>query len=137
MLEQGTLVTTDRFEATKPGEHFINDRCFGEDFAEWLRERLTPQVTSASEPIQEDWGWVLLAELEGSCFTITIAVLDEWIGHVPSQWRVGVAYERSQNFRRLFRKAPLEQFNAMVSRVAGILESEPGMVVGPEGSPGV
>ena len=63
---QSVFVTADLFEATTPGENFINDRCFGEDFAEWLGERLLPSVSPVSEPIQEDWGWVLLVEFQGS-----------------------------------------------------------------------
>src|SRR5512133_3357284 len=105
MLEEGTFVTTARFEATTPGDHFINDRCVGEDFAHWLRAKLLPKVTSVSEPIQEDWGVVLRTDFRGSSYTITIGVMDEWIGRVPSQWRVGVSYEKSQNLRRLFSKA--------------------------------
>ena len=137
MVEQGIFVTTDLFEATTPGENFINDRCFGEDFAEWLGERLLPSVSSVSEPIQEDWGWVLLVEFQGSCFTLTIGIMEEWIAHIPSQWQIGVVWERTQNLRRLFGRPPVEQLGTLVGLVRQILESEPQMRVGPESSPGV
>jgi hypothetical protein len=35
IIELGFTLRTDLFEATTPGPDFINDRCFGEDFAIW------------------------------------------------------------------------------------------------------
>jgi hypothetical protein len=132
MLDRGIFVTTAQFEASTPQEHFINERCFGEDFAEWLRIRLTPLTTSVSEPIQEDWGWALVAEYEGSHFTIAIGVMDDAIGTVPAQWRVGVSYERWQNLRALFRRPPQASFDALADVVFDILHAEPEMKVEPE-----
>ena len=75
MIERATFVTTDMFEATTPGEHFINPRCFGEDFASYLRDRLGTEQISASAPIQEDYGWVLLLGKPPRQFTLALGIL--------------------------------------------------------------
>jgi hypothetical protein len=111
---------TDLFEATTPGSHFINDRCFGEDFAIWLSERLQLHGLRPSAPIQEDFGWVLLIPFQGRTFTLSIGIMDDSIGQVPSEWRVDVAFEKPLNgVRSWFRAAP----SAELAHLAEILES--------------
>jgi hypothetical protein len=130
MLEEGVFVTTDLFEVTTPGKHFINPRCFGEDFAAWLRTRLTAWGTDSSQPIQEDWGWVLLVKHRGHTFTVAIGVMDESIGMVPAEWRVGLSYEKLLNgIRGWFRAAPTEAFSELFQRLWSILSAEPRFTV--------
>ena len=57
MLDCSFTVRTDAFESRDPKPDFINERCFGEDFAGWLRARFVELGDTVSEPIQEDWGW--------------------------------------------------------------------------------
>jgi hypothetical protein len=103
-----------------PGPHFINERCFGEDFAIWLSERLQILGLRPSEPIQEDFGWVLLIPFQGRTFTLSIGIMDDSIGRVPSEWRVDVAFEKPLNgVRSWFRGAP----SAELAQLAGILEN--------------
>jgi hypothetical protein len=119
MVERSFTLLTDLFEATTPGPHFINERCFGEDFAIWLRERLQIRGLSPSEPIQEDWGWVLLVPFQKRKFTLSIGIMDDSIGKVPSEWRVGVEFEKLLNgVRAWFRGAP----SGELAHLAGILE---------------
>src|SRR5262245_35325778 len=130
MIERGFSVTTDRFEATTPGNHFINPRCFGEAFANWLRSRLTGQDLEVSAPIQEDWGWVIMVDLEDRKFTVTIGITDETIGHAPAEWRVGVAYEKPANkMRHWFKPAPLKTLTTLFEKIKAALTSEPGLIV--------
>jgi hypothetical protein len=111
---------TDLFEATTPGPHFINHRCFGEDFAIWLSRQLQIHGLMPSEPIQEDFGWVLLIPFQGRTFTLSVGIMDESIGRVPSEWRVGVAFEKPLNkVSSWFRAAPSTE----LAQLAGILES--------------
>jgi hypothetical protein len=51
------LFKTARFNLSQVGDRFINDCCFGEDFAAWLVEKLTSAGWVADEAYQEDWGW--------------------------------------------------------------------------------
>ena len=126
MGEHLLWVTTDRFEASIPGANFINPRCFGEDFALWLQPRLAEQGLEVSEPIQEDWGWVILVSLAGHTFTISIGVLDESIGQLPADWRIGVDYEKPLNrIRTWFKPAPVESLLVIFQKLQGVLVSEP------------
>src|SRR6266404_913904 len=120
MIGRGFTLRTDLFEATTPGPHFINERCFGEDFAIWLSERLQMRGLTPSEPVQEDFGWVLLIPFQGRTFTLSIGIMDDSIGQAPSEWSVGVAFEKPLNgVRSWFRAAP----SAELAQLAGIVES--------------
>ena len=59
-LDVTITVETDLFEHREVKPHFINPCCFGEDFAAWLKEQLSPLVDSGfnfSKINQEDYGW--------------------------------------------------------------------------------
>lgn len=130
MLDQTVFVTTDLFEVTTPGSHFINERCFGEDFAVWLRARFAAIGVECSEPIQEDWGWVLLVKQQKYTFTVSIGVMDESIGKVPAEWRIGVTYERALNgIRNWFRSPPHDVFTSLFVQLRTILSDEVGFRV--------
>ena len=130
MITRGFSVTTDRFEASTPGENFINPRCFGEDFANWLRLRLTEKGLDVSEPIQEDWGWVIMVDFEDRKFTLSIGITDETIGQVPSEWGVAVAYEKPLNkIRNWFKPAPVKTLATLFEKIRSVLTSEPGLIV--------
>ena len=125
MIAQTLWLTTDRFESTTPAENFINERCFGEDFAKWLQTRLTEKGHDVSDPIQEDFGWVLVARVADRKFTISIGIMDESIGEVPACWCVAVAYEKPMNsFRTWFKPAPTESLAVLFKEVRSALEAE-------------
>jgi hypothetical protein len=130
MVEHGFFVTTDLFEVTTPGEHFINLRCFGEDFAAWLRPRLIAAGIEASEPIPEDWGWVLFVKQQRCTFTVSVGVMDESIGVMPAEWRVGLEYEKILNgLRGWLWLAPIDVFSSVLGHLRAILSSEPRFLV--------
>ena len=125
MIEQALTLRTDLFEATTPGPEFINPRCFGEDFALWLVERLKTRSIESSEPIAEDWGWALIVPFQGSRFTLSIGVMDESIGQTPSEWRVGVSFEKPLNgIRSWFRPPPSARLSQLAGTVEEVLRSE-------------
>ena len=133
MISHTLCVTTDRFEATTPGENFINPRCFGEDFARWLQMRLTERGQDVSDPIQEDFGWVVLAMVADRKFTISIGIMDESIGQVLAEWCIAVAYEKPLNpIRTWFKPPPRESLKALFKEVRTALESEPDFKVSDE-----
>ena len=135
MIEQGMFVTTDLFEVTTPGENSINPRCFGEDFSAWLRARLIEAGVETSEPIQEDWGWVLLVKHKGRTFTVSLGVMDESISVVPAEWRVGLAYEKLCNgISGWLRPVPIDLFRGVFGRLRAILSSETRFRVSDAGS---
>ena len=125
MIERAFTLETDLFEATVPGPHFINPRCFGEDFAGWLKTRLEARGVPVSEPIQEDWGWVMIAPFRASRFTLSTGVMDESIGRTPAEWRVGVSYEKPLNgFRAWFRSPPTDELSQLAQLLDDILRGE-------------
>jgi len=125
MIAQTLWVTTDRFEATTPGENFINPRCFGEDFATWLRDQLSESGLDVSDPIQEDFGWIILTTIGDRKFTISIGIMDESIGRVPAHWCIAVAYEKPLNkFRSWFKPAPTDTLKALFLEVRTAMESQ-------------
>jgi hypothetical protein len=126
MISHELMLHTDLFETAVPGPNFINPRCFGEDFAVWIVERLKTRSIESSKPIQEDWGWALIVPYQGSRFTLSIGVMDESIGQTPAEWRVGVSYEKPLNgFRAWFRSPPSAELSQLAGVVEEILRSEP------------
>lgn len=126
MISLSLFVRSDRFEATIPGETFINPRCFGEDFARWLQTRLSERGLNISDPIQEDFGWVVLAMVADRKFTISVGIMDESIGQVLADWCIAVAYEKPLNpIRTWFKPPPIESLNALFKEVRTALEREP------------
>ena len=126
MITRALWITTDKFEATTPGPHFINPNCFGEDFAHWLQKQFTEHGIVISEPTQEDWGWVLIATADAYNFTVSIGVMDETIGNVPATWRVGVSYEKGMNsFSKWFKAPPVETLELLFQKLQTIVDAEP------------
>jgi hypothetical protein len=125
MIAQTLWVTTDRFEVTTPGEEFINPRCFGEDFARWLREALIGRGHQVSDPVQEDFGWVLIVKVAERSFTISFGVMDDSMKKAPATWCVVVAYEKPLNsFWTWFKPAPTESLHALFTEVHSTLKSQ-------------
>jgi hypothetical protein len=125
MIAHALFVTTARFEATTPGENFINPRCFGEDFATWLRTNLIERGRDVSDPIQEDFGWVMLTTIGDRKFTISIGIMDESIGQVPAEWCITVAYEKPLNpMLSWFKRAPTDTLKTLFLEVRTAMESE-------------
>lgn len=138
MIERSFTLWTDMFEATTPSPHFINERCFGEDFAVWLIDRTRRLALTPSEPVQEDWGWSVVLPFKGGKYTLSIGIMDESIGKVPSEWRVGVMFETPLNgLRYWFRPAPRAELAELARLIEDILRGEPriGQVANEGGSP--
>jgi hypothetical protein len=126
MIGRSFTLQTDLFEATRPGAHFINERCFGEDFAAWLSQGLKRRGLTVSPPIQEDWGWAILVSQGGNKFTLSVGIMDESIGKSPAEWRVGIAFDNPLNGpRSWFRAVPLSDLIQVASMIEEILQAEP------------
>ena len=124
MIQCAFTLETAQFEAATPQEGSTNSRCFGEDFARWLKAQLQREGVVTSEPIQEDWGWALVVPFRGHRFTLSIGVMDASMGKTPSEWRVGVSYERGLNgVRAWFRTAPAAELSALGQHLGQTLRS--------------
>jgi hypothetical protein len=91
------------FNVTERRDYFINDCCYGDDLARWLKPRLEALGYQVIEPGQEDWGWYLECTRDGAAHSIQI-------GFVPDEgWQLII--ERFNGlWKRLLGKAlPLER----------------------------
>ena len=86
--------TTDIFESKEVRPHFINDRCFGEDLAQWLVEAASGGEFTFSKPFQEDWGWAAFAQSKGEKFIVGFGIMDASIGESQADWLITVEKER-------------------------------------------
>lgn len=126
MLRKTLILETDLFNASTASPDFINPRCFGEDFARWLSQRLIATGLEAPDILQEDFGWVVLQPFRGLVFTIAIGVADDSIGAVPASWYLSVGFEKSLNgLHTWFRPAPAAELYALLHLVSGLLQRDP------------
>jgi hypothetical protein len=109
------------FNVTQVQPHFINDCCFGEDVALWLRPQLQQLGYEATEPGQEDWGWHLDCTRDGVTHTLNIGGYDDESGR--GEWRIIVERNRSLKERILGRNQQIEP--AMARALHSILTTAP------------
>jgi hypothetical protein len=107
-MENSITVETDMFKHKEVTSHFINPCCFGEDFAAWLRQQLSPLTDSGfifSGPIQEDYGWGFWARCREDPFWVGISYVGSGPQETPAQWIISVNYDPGLNLmKRLFHK---------------------------------
>src|SRR5262245_10128616 len=99
-MQDQIRIRSDAFEHRIVQPHFINDCCFGEDLARWLRARLDPLAASGfdlSAPIQEDYGWGLWARRSNDPFWIALSYCGTGPTEEPAEWVVSVGYEPGAN----------------------------------------
>lgn len=91
------LFNTNRFNLSEVKAHFINDCCFGEDFAGWLDEKLQNNGLTTTEIFQEDWGWAFYIEYKGQKYFIGInGNIGEKNAEInQGQWRIMIDKHRS------------------------------------------
>src|SRR4029077_9270492 len=99
--EDTITIETDLFNHREVKPHFINDCCFGEDFAAWLKQQLSPLVSSGfklSESIQEDYGWGFWASRGGTRFWVALSYVGEGPQETPAEWVISVNDSLGFNF---------------------------------------
>ena len=128
-------VETDLFEHQEVKPHFINDCCFGEDFAAWLRQRLVDvSGFEFSEPIQEDYGWGFWATHAKDTFWIALSYVGDGPTETPAQWVVSIAHDTGLNlFKKLFSKLDLSAMERLRVRIRRELESKDGIKIVQDG----
>ena len=120
------LFDTNRFNLSNIQPHFINDICFGEDAAAWLRDRLVALGMMVIEPAQEDWGWYIEATHAGSVYLICIGgnpqsgTLDKNAG----EWRISIE-RHTALWDKLTGANKLARGDAVPQIIRGIIEAEP------------
>ena len=121
------LFEANRFNLSEVQPHFINDTCFGEDVAAWLRDKLLALGISATVPDQEDWGWYIEATYAGAIYFIGVGgnqqpgASDKNAG----EWRIMIERHRSV-WDKLTGKNTITPNDALLVIIRGIIDAEPG-----------
>jgi len=107
-MDENITVETNLFEHREVKPHSINPCCFGEDFAAWLKQRLSPLANSGfrfSEAIQEDYGWGFWAWHDKDPFWVALSYVGDGPQEPPAQWVISVNYDPGFDLlKRLFHK---------------------------------
>jgi len=107
-MDETISVETDIFEHRQVKPHFINPCCFGEDFATWLKEQLSPLTSfgfSYSDVIQEDYGWGFWARRGKDPFWVAVSYVGDGPQEAPAHWILSVSYDPGLNVvKRLFHR---------------------------------
>ena len=125
-MHHDLLFETNRFNLSEVKAHFINPCCFGEDLASWLRSKLIEKGMEMTEPGQEDWGWYIEANYNGSWYFVGVGGnADEASGDEnQGEWRIMVEKRRSV-WGKLAGKSEMSGADEMMTIIWGILEAEP------------
>jgi hypothetical protein len=129
-MQMDALITvqTELFNYREVKPHFINPCCFGEDFASWLNERISPGEGSGfkiSEIIQEDYGWGFWAREGKDSFWVAVSRIGNGPEDSDGEWGISISYDPGFDlFRRLFDKPDPDRFDRLQSQVLRVLESE-------------
>jgi len=130
MKDNSILVETELFEHRKVKPNFINPCCFGEDFAAWLRQKLSSCIDPGfvlSEIVQEDYGWGFWARHGQDPFWIALGyVPDEPKGH----WVIHIDCDYGLNlFKRLFRTPDRIALERLLDQVRQVIASNDAMKI--------
>ncbi len=113
---------TNLFESKEIKPHFINERCFGEDLANWIIDKLRESEFSFSEPYQEDWGWEIDAKKDEERFFVQIGIMDESIGEENAEWMISI--EKPKSWFSFGKQNPFN-FEKLCREIDEILTREP------------
>lgn len=126
-FENTFLVETDLFNHVTVHEHFINDCCFGEDFAAWLKAemRKRAEASTFSDIIQEDYGWGFWIRNRRDSFWVAISFVGDGAQTGPTaQWVISITPDYGLNiFKRLFQKPDQHALATFRNQMAEILQS--------------
>jgi hypothetical protein len=126
-------VETDIFEHRQVKPHFINDCCFGEDFAAWLIAQLADLADSGfdlGEPIQEDYGWGFWVTHTKDRFWVALSYVGIGPTEAPAQWVVSISPQTGFNILKKLRgKSALDAMETLRRRIRRELESKDGLTI--------
>jgi hypothetical protein len=117
---------TARFNLSKMGELFINPCCFGEDFADWLRIKLTERNVQVRLPYQEDWGWELPAIVGSDSYYLGMSGNADGFNEIEDEGEWNIIIEKKCSIRqRLSGKGKIAANDKIVLILEEILCAEP------------
>ncbi len=120
------LFETARFNCSEVKAHFINDCCFGEDLAAWLKDRLKAKGMQTKEPYQEDWGWELSVTDSARSYYVGVGgyATESAASKNHGEWRIMISKRRSL-WEMLTGKNKMSANDPITFSLLGILKAEP------------
>ncbi|HEY2786209.1 MAG TPA: hypothetical protein VGJ05_14680 [Fimbriiglobus sp.] len=113
------------FNATEPREYFLNDCCFGDDVALWLKTELTSRGHPTTEPCQEDWGWHVETTIGQDRYFIGVGCSGpSHADSIRAEWRLIVEKCRTV-WEKLTGQNRLGEGNAVFGVLVDILSANP------------
>ena len=132
-MRDDITVETGLFNHTEVKANFINPNCFGEDFAEWLSNKLSTLKNDGfelSQPIQEDYGWGLWVSKDKNTFWIALGMMGDGPTDEIPQWNVSVNYDAGLNVvKRLFHKPNADSFSKIRNQIWNALKNSDGIKI--------
>lgn len=121
------IFETDRFNVSQPKEHYINECCYGDDAAAWLRDRLAELDIEAGEPGDEDWGWYVYVFHDGNRYFVGITGFAEVESHGNlGEWRLMI--EKCRSLKELItRKNRIVENEPIIGILMGIIDAQADM----------
>ena len=134
-MQEKVTVETEMFEHSEVKPHFINPCCFGEDFAAWLKERLSQLGEFGfhfSNAIQEDYGWGFWAYYDKDPFWIALSYVGDGPQEAPAQWVISVNYDPGLNLiKRIFHKPDKQALQKLRDTVQQVVTSNDAIKIVP------
>ena len=114
---------TKLFNAEDVKDYFINPRCFGDDCAQWLIDRLVSQWSEKVDegPAQEDWGWFFSVTTGQQDFTICVGLCED--EEAPNTWLAFIKPQLGSLSRKFFGRSDDAELLAVCEAVDRALKS--------------
>lgn len=127
MNARNILFRTNRFNLSVIKPHFINPDCFGEDLADWLKNKLVERGVDVARLGQEDWGWYLELKKAGHWYLLGMNGIPDKTSSDKKdlgEWRIIVKKTRSLG-QWLSGEGRMDVDDAMLITIEEILRAEP------------
>lgn len=130
MQRYDILFATNRFNVSDPKPCFINECCFGDDLANWLRLKLIEKGIQVEEPYQEDWGWEMRATHPIGSYYLGVTGFQAEPAPDPNagEWRIMVSKRRSL-WQRLSGSNKMASDEEILDVIETVFLREPGFRV--------
>jgi hypothetical protein len=121
------LFAASQFNLSERRDYFVNDCCYGDDTARWLRHKLVRFGMHVTEPRQEDWGWYIKVQHGRSAYFFGIGGNAEGpTSGNEGEWRVMVEKRRSFT-DKLVGKNQMAENEEILAVLIRLIENEPDM----------
>jgi len=116
---------TELFNTEEVKDYFVNPRCFGDDCAQWLIDRLASQGIERIDvqPTPEDWGWLFSVTMEQREFIVGVGLYED--EDASNTWLAFIKSQQGSLSRKLFGQSADAELLVVCEAVDRALKSSP------------